>query len=160
MTKVLVVYYSETGHTAHAARYVAHRLGGVLERIVPLSRERRSKFSKVIDALMRRVGAVHKPAKKPADFPILVIATPVWAGALPPPVRGYLTEVSGTVGDVGFIVTGASAGSGGVMRALRHAVGHAPIAEVTITDADRRNGTEAAKLVSFTDALSVERAAA
>lgn len=153
MIDLLAVYYSETGHTARAARDVARRLGGDLERILPLWPARGSKLTKGVAALLGRETAVHGPWKDPARYDVVVIATPVWAGRLPPAVRGYLAKVDGRITQVAFIVTCTGPDSHGVLRALREGVGRPPVAEVTITDADRHSGMHEAQLASFADSL-------
>lgn len=160
MPNVLVVYFSETGHTARAAKDVARRLGGDLERILPVASRRKSKLAKMFAALLRREEAVHVPAKDPADYRTVVIATPVWAGRLPPPVRSYLAKTRGHIRDAGFIATSSSAGSAGTLKDLRAAVGRAARAEVTITDADRRSGADAAKLAAFAETFRTGAVAA
>lgn len=153
MSDVLVAYYSTTGHTAQAAKDIARRLHGDLERIIPRAPRRTSMFSMALAALLRRKDDVLPPAKDPADYRIVVIATPVWAGSLPPPVRGYLAQVRGRIKAAGFVATSSSANARGALKALRGALGREPIADVTISDVDRRSGQDAAKLATFADAL-------
>ncbi|RAI03819.1 hypothetical protein DLJ53_04930 [Acuticoccus sediminis] len=160
MRNLLVVYFSETGHTARAARDVALRLGGDLDRIVPLMPQKSSPLAKAFAALMGREELVHNPARNPSEYAVVVIASPVWAGRLPPPVRGYLGKVKGRLGAVAFLVTCGGGGTRAAFRCMRDAAGRPPIAQVTITDADRRSGMDAGKLATFADMLREERAAA
>lgn len=159
MANVLVVYFSETEHTARAAREVARRLGGEIDPIVPVVRRQRSALGKVFHALMGHADRVQNSARDPARYGLVIVATPVWAGRLPPPVRGYLARAGGRIRNVGFLVTCGGAGAQRVLRTLRTEVGRAPMAEVTITDADRRTGADLKKLAAFADMLRETRAA-
>ena len=160
MPDVLVAYYSETGHTAAAATRVARMLGGDVERIFPASGSARSMLAKALAALLGREEGVASPARDPGGYRLVIVATPVWAGRLPPPVRGYLAKVRGRIGAAGFMATSGGAGSARTLRAMREAIGHAPLAEVTISDADRRSGADSAKLAAFADVLRKHRQAA
>lgn len=159
MPDVLVAYYSETGHTAAAATRVARMLGGDVERIVPASSRARSMLAKALAALLGREEGVASP-RDPGAYRLVIVATPVWAGRLPPPVRGYLARVRGRIGSTGFIATSGGTASARTLRAMRDAVGHSPLAEVTISDADRRSGADSAKLAAFADVLRKRRQAA
>jgi flavodoxin len=89
--KILITYYSRTGNTEKAAKNIAEILGADLDRI--LDKKSRKGFLGIIgagkDALFRKSTFIETD-KDPAQYDIVIIGTPVWAGSAAPAVRTYL----------------------------------------------------------------------
>jgi len=91
--KILVVYYSRTGHTQKVATALAARLGAEIVRIEPEGRVNLA-FG-VLEALMSFTAGIRACRTDLADIDVLVVATPVWANKVPPYVNMYLSLVTG-----------------------------------------------------------------
>lgn len=94
--KTAVVYYSLTGNTEYAAGLIAKELGADLIRIAPKKEYPKKGLGKFFhggkDAAFEKT-----PSLLPYDFDAdeydtVVLATPVWASSITPPMRTFVTE--------------------------------------------------------------------
>ena len=98
----LIVYYSRTGHTAALAGRLGEALDAQVERLEPLPRRPRSRFapragwfSRVwarVETWTGRARAIRPVRFSPADYAVVLIGCPVWAGRVPPPVRQWICD--------------------------------------------------------------------
>jgi flavodoxin len=114
--RILVAFYSWRGHTGKVAKALATRLGADL---VQIEAEKESgMFGKATGAMLGRSAPI-RPAKTDlsgVDF--LVIASPVWAGKVPPYVNRYISLLSNTSGKPFSLV--AEMGKSGAEKAIAH----------------------------------------
>lgn len=94
--KVLVVYYSFEGNTRFIAETIAKELGADIQELKPIKDLKSKGFSKYVWG-GRQVVTKKKPElmpleKKPEDYDIIFIGTPVWAYTFAPALRTFLTE--------------------------------------------------------------------
>lgn len=92
--KCLVVYYSRTGITRTVARYLAEKLDADVEELID-TKNRKGPLGFVIagkDAALKKLVPIEPPKTKPAEYDLVVIASPVWANTMSSAVRMYLTE--------------------------------------------------------------------
>ena len=113
--KVLVVYYSQLGHTKAVAEEIAQRTGADIEEIVMVDPYDTS-FSATIERCMqdREAGVlpeIQPDAANVADYDVVFIGFPVWFGTYAPPVTKWLEGV-----DLGGkkVVPFCTFGSGGL----------------------------------------------
>jgi flavodoxin len=159
---VLVVFYSDTGHTRAAAERVAEALEGEVEAIAApgLGRGVVGFVTRVWTALRGR-GVEIEPAKHDPDaYDLVVVGAPVWANHVATPTRAYLERHAASLPAVGFLVTLTGDQPGGALADMTRIVGHDPVASTAINDADRRNGHDAAKLRDFVRTLKSAPASA
>lgn len=92
--KTLIVYYSLEGNTRWAAEQIAGRLGAETLRLTPKAAYPDKGFKKFLfggkSAVMKEM-----PELEPYDVDItqydrVVLATPVWAGTMAPPLRTFI----------------------------------------------------------------------
>ena len=105
--KILVAYYSLNGSTARVAHDIAARTGADIESIRD-PEHGVGFFGFLKDALdaIRGIPAKIGPlAKKPEDYALTIVGTPVWAGKMTPAIRAYLNQTHGRPGKVAFFVT-------------------------------------------------------
>jgi flavodoxin len=128
--KALVVYYSLTGNTARVARDIAKRTRADLESI--RDRDHGAGFfglvQNAIDALRNATTRIASLAHDPAEYGLIVIGTPVWAGRMTPAIRAYLERTRGRFGRVAFFTTSGNTSVERLLPALEaaaqvHAVG-------------------------------------
>jgi flavodoxin len=94
--KSLVVYYSHTGRTRAVAEMIAAAVSGELEEIVEIGVERRG-FMGFLRAgkggMRKEKSKIEPPKKRPPDFDLVFVGSPVWGWNLVPGVRSYLSAV-------------------------------------------------------------------
>lgn len=93
MPKRLIIYYSLTGTTQRLAEALAAKLDADLVRI-ECSRYRRGWFTYVrggYDSIKRRKPPVKLSQKLEADYDLLIVGAPVWAGYPAPPLRSLFS---------------------------------------------------------------------
>ena len=92
--KFLTVYISRTGNTERVARKVFKALGGDIELITEqMNRKGIIGWMRSGGQNSRREAAEIDPLQfNPSDYDLVVLASPVWAGAVSAPMRGYMTQ--------------------------------------------------------------------
>jgi len=92
--KFYTVYVSRTGHTERVARTVFEALSGDIELITePVNRKGIIGWMRSGGQNSRReVAEINITQYNPGDYDLVVMASPVWAGAVSAPMRGYMTQ--------------------------------------------------------------------
>ena len=92
--KTLIVYYSLEGNTQWAAEQIAGRLGADTLRLVPKAAYPDKGFKKFLfggkSAVMKEVPELEPYEADVSKYERIILATPVWAGTLAPPLRTFL----------------------------------------------------------------------
>jgi flavodoxin len=94
--KTLVVYYSKSGNTRRVAEEIAKALGGETEELVEIGVKRSGILGFLFagrDGMRGRPSKIEPAKKRPADYDLVVIGSPVWGWNLVPAVRSYLGAV-------------------------------------------------------------------
>lgn len=93
--KTLIIYYSLEGNTDFVAREMADEIGADLLRLKPqkdYNRKGAGKyFSGGSSVLFGKKPVLEKLLLDPADYGLLFIGTPVWAGSYSPPLRTFFS---------------------------------------------------------------------
>ena len=92
--KFLTVYVTRTGNTERVARKIYESLGGDIELITePVNRKGIIGWIRSGGQNSRREAAEINPTQyDPSDYDLVVLASPVWAGAVSAPMRGYMAQ--------------------------------------------------------------------
>ena len=120
MAKILVVWFSRSGTTTVVAQQLARALGADMERIEEVT-DRHGPLGFVLSALE----AVSKglpsirARKDPAQYDLVVLGTPVWAGCMASPVRSWLFLNRARLRRMAFFATMGGQGGDDVLRELR-----------------------------------------
>jgi hypothetical protein len=156
MARVLVVYFSRTGVTERLATRLAASLGAGLEPVRPAVSYAglRGYLKAIWHSLVRRAPFV-VCERNPADYSVVIIGSPVWAGRLSAPMRGYLTRFAGWIGPVvaAFWVSGSGQGYGGVRSEIEQLTGQGLLATASFSEREVRNGMADAKLEELAKAI-------
>lgn len=115
--RVLVVYYSRSGHTKELAQRLARMLRGTLMPITgPQSRTGPAGYVRsVIEVLAGSDVAISPPREDPRLFDLVLIGGPVWASRPASPVATFVRRYRQRLRRVAFFCT---AGGSGEERAL------------------------------------------
>lgn len=94
--KTLVVYYSLEGNTRWAAEQIAGKIGADTLRLVPKTAYPDKGFKKFLfggkSAVMKETPELEPYKVDIKQYERIVLATPVWAGTLAPPLRTFIRE--------------------------------------------------------------------
>jgi flavodoxin len=91
--KTLVVFYSRTGNTKRAAKDIAENIKSDVDEIID-KKSRKGIFGWLgggRDAFKKKLTDI-RYKKDPAEYDLVIIGTPVWAGTMAPAVRTYLIK--------------------------------------------------------------------
>jgi menaquinone-dependent protoporphyrinogen IX oxidase len=155
--KILIVYYSRTGTTKKAALAIKDRLNCDLEEIV--DKKDRAGLVGYLSAgrdAMRRILTEIEPVKySPADYGLVVIATPVWVGTMAAPIRSYLAAQKENIKQLAFISTQGSRQRQRVFDDMAAITDKKPLSEAFFTTKEIVKGNYEEKLEAFVKALSI-----
>lgn len=124
--KVLVVYYSRTGHTERIAKEIAERCQGDIERILDGGIDRHGLYGYLRSAWESSCGAtplIQRAIRDPAEYDLVVIGTPIWNWRLAAPVRTYVRRHAGQFRHVAFFCTEGGSGDARAFDELQRAGG-------------------------------------
>lgn len=154
--KVLVTYYSRSGTTRKLAEAIAAGLGCDIEAIED-TRNRKGLLgylSAGFDASTGRLTRLKPLQKSPADYDLVAVGTPVWAGTVSAPVRTYLTQNAARLPKVAFFLTGGDAKQEKAPAQMAQSAGKQPQATLAVTSAQVDKGEYAGEVKRFVEALT------
>ena len=114
--RTIVAYYTWQGHTGKVAKALATRLGADLVQIEP--EKETGMFMKAMNAVLGRSAPIRPCKTDLSGVDFLVLASPVWAGKVPPYVNRYIALLSNTSGKPFSLV--AEMGGRGAEKAIAH----------------------------------------
>jgi len=92
--KSLVVYYTRTGNARFVAETIAAEVGADIEEAVDL--KKRSGILGYLsggrDARQGKETEIAPTKKSPADYDLIIVGTPIWAGKPTPAITTYLKK--------------------------------------------------------------------
>jgi hypothetical protein len=138
MSRILVVYYSRTGHTRQVASEIAAALGADLEEIVdPTPRSGLFGYLRCgREAYFRRLAPIVKGLHDPAHYDIVVIGTPIWNASLSSPVRSYVRRHRTALRHVAFFLTCGGFAIERVFLQMAEECGRSPAARLAVRERD------------------------
>jgi hypothetical protein len=130
----LVAFYSLSGHTRALAETLSDAGAGELEEVT----EPRARVGFVgelralVDSVLRRAPRISRTRHDPADFDVLVLGGPVWAGRIAAPVRTYARTHGRRARRVAFFCTYDSDGAAAAIQELADLCGRRPEAVLAV----------------------------
>jgi len=166
MNPCLIVYYSRSGTTAKVARALAQACGADLEEIHDV-RPRggvAGYLRSAWQALRKAPAPIAAPQHRPADYPFIVLGTPVWAGKMSAPMRSYILQQREHFRRVGLFCTMGGSGGQDVLTAMAELCNKLPVASMSLQHGDVLAERHAQAMADFSNELATfqhgERAAA
>jgi flavodoxin len=108
--KILVVYFSKTGHTERVARDIAAATGADIERIQ--DKKDRSGciglFAAARDGRKENSTEIEPARNDPSKYDLVIIGSPVWAWNMTPATRTYVEQNRSKLKEVAFFITAGS----------------------------------------------------
>ncbi len=161
MQRILVVYYSRTGHTQQVAEAIAstfdadlEAIGDVKSRLGLLGSPRSA-----VEGLLGRLTGIRKVEKDLEQYDLVVLGTPIWSGNMSSPMRTYLTQQHGKFRQVAFFCTEGGIGGKRAFRQMAKIVGRDPIATMIITQRELRSEAYDGKVAQFVAQIEGHQAA-
>ncbi len=153
--RVLVVYFSRTGHTRTLAEALRTTLGAEVE---PLQDhvDRTGLFGYLrsgTEALLGSSTHIDLPAADPSAYDLVLVGGPVWAGSVCPAVRTYLWLQRDRLPATGLFVTYGGAWSERALGQMRELLGKKPLATLAVREADVLGRKHEAAVTAFVEAL-------
>jgi len=156
--KSLVVYYSRTGTTKTAGEAIAKELGADCEEIIDLKKRTGLRPIRWLiagkDARRRNLTNI-RTQKKPENYSMIIIGTPIWGGKMTPAVRTYLTNHNLDGKKVGFFCTAGGSNIGKALEEMKELVHKSVvIGNLSICASEIKSGSYREKVKSFVENLS------
>jgi flavodoxin len=155
--KVLIVYYSRTGHTRDVAAAIAKSIGAEVERITD-HRDRDGWLGYIkctIDQKLNLCPPLKPMRTDPTKYDIVVVGTPIWGRTCCAPIRTFLKHVEGRLRKVAFFCAMQEEGEAKTFMDMQgHCVAE-PFATFSITEGEiergRRGDGLAASVANFAE---------
>ncbi|HLS56689.1 MAG TPA: flavodoxin [Zeimonas sp.] len=152
---ILLAYYSRTGYTRKVAMEIAEACGCDVEEIRDrVGRSGPIGYARSVFEAASRFDTLLQPGERdPADYPLVIVGTPVWFWNLSSPVRTWVRRHRPRLRDVAFFCT---CGSSGGTRALAEfeALCGSTVASLALTDREVDAGQIASKVATFVEGLA------
>jgi hypothetical protein len=152
--KVLVAYYSRTGHTKRLASAIASELGADLERIHdPTDREGVVGYLRSgLESYAGLLVPLEAPRLDPSNYELVIVGTPVWAMSVSPPVRTYLWRERERLPQVAFVATLGGMGAERAFGQMGTLARRAPVATLAVRERVIARGVPREEIARFIDA--------
>lgn len=160
-SKTLVICYSRTGTTRKLAEALAAALGADLEDIKDLKGRQGpiGWIRSIVEAIRQRPAPIAAANADPSAYQMVMIATPVWAGAVSSPVRSYLLLHAHHLRAVGFFCTLGGSGAEGAFAQMEQLTGHPPQFCLAVKAKDVSSGNYRARVTALVAGLKNRGAA-
>jgi len=92
--KLLIVYFTRSGNTERVVKKIHESVGGDVELITEsMNRKGIIGWLKTGSSNSKReVGPIGETQYEPVDYDLVILASPIWAGTVSSPMRGYITK--------------------------------------------------------------------
>jgi hypothetical protein len=151
--KIRIAYFSQNGHTRKIATVLAILTNADIVAIEPEREPGAGIFLEGMKALLSWTAAIKPCETDCTGIDVLVVATPVWSGRIPPYVHSYLLSLSGCSKKPFHVVTCMrNRGAAGAVAAVRSRLekkGMKYISSAAITERGIGQGTCSSVLEKF-----------
>lgn len=144
-SRILVVYYSRSGHTQQLAQRIAEAVGADVDAIAehtdrsgPLGYVR-----SLYEALRERTPDITSSAHDPAAYSLVIVGTPIWAASPSSPVRSYLQRSHDALRSVAFFCTCGGSGGERAFAQMSRVCGQQPTTTLIVRASELGRATPA-----------------
>jgi flavodoxin len=136
MRQILIVYYSRTGVTRNVAERISRRTGAEAIAI----RDVRSRdgvlgyVRSAMEAMHGTLPGIQLPPLHLADYDLVILMAPVWAGHVASPMRRFVHDHARELRHVAFCCTMGGSGAEGALADVRKLLGFELEATCALTD--------------------------
>lgn len=131
----LVVYYSRTDVTKKLAEAIQSKLNCDIEEIVSkVNYQGKIGFARGgKDAVSEKIVDLENLKFDPADYDLVYLGVPVWAGKAANPMISYIKQNEGKFNNVKFFATAGGSGFEGTFKQMEERIGKAPLKTLSLT---------------------------
>lgn len=152
---VVVAYYSRTGNTRQVAQKIKETIGCDIDEII--DKENRKGIIGFLksgyQALKGIPAKIEESSKEVAQYDVVVIGTPVWAGRISCAVRKYITKNKDKFKNVAYFSTQMGAGEDRVFEDMEGLCGRKPLYKLRLTNKQIKSGEYVEKIKKLCDML-------
>lgn len=152
MARILVVYFSRTGHTRKVAGEIASMLGADIEEIRLTSAHPPGFFDYMRSAwgaLSGSSAAIMALSRNPDDYDLVILGTPVWASNMSTPMRAFIESHRHRFRRVAFFCTLGGSGAVRTLDRMAKLAGKPPVATLAITEGELKGAGWKARIEAF-----------
>lgn len=156
MQKIIVIYYSRTGHTRAVAEAIAVTCKAELEEICDVKNRNSffGYFRSVREALKEQLTNIEPVDKILEEYDLAILGTPVWAGKVSSPMRTYISQHQGRFKRVAVFCTEGGSGGEKVIQQVTKLCESESVASLIITDRDFKHNIFQNKVDEFAKLLT------
>lgn len=147
-SKILVAYFSQTGHTRTVADQIHDQTGGDLFEIVP-EKPYPSDYDTLVNQAQKEKNENYKPPLKTkvenmASYDVVIVGSPIWWGAIASPVRTFLSEYDFSGKTIIPFTTHEGSGLGSSVEDIKKLCPKATVVEdgLAVRDSDVNNAKD------------------
>jgi len=152
--KTLVVFYSRTGNTKKMGELIAKKLHANIDEIID-HKNRKGILGFIFggrDALKEYLTDISF-SKNPANYDLVIIGTPVWAGFSTPAFRTYLTENKNKIKKAAVFITSGGDTVDKTVTVFEKITGKNCLASIGWTNAEINQNNISSKLDNFVNSF-------
>lgn len=155
MAKILIVYYSRTGHVRRIAQELAARCGADIEEIRdPTKRAGVFGFMRcAIEAIREKLAPIAPTTTNVKGFDLVVLGTPVWASHVSSPMRSFVQAHAAELKRIALFCTQGGNGGPKVLAEIAALCGKDAVATLVLNEADIDKTRYAVQLDGFAAAI-------
>ena len=156
MANILVLYYSLTGNTEKVAGSLASRLQADLEPLRDVKKRSGllSHLGMAMEVMFKTPAKIMPLSRSLADYDLVILGAPVWAGDMASPMRTLLKTQGGTIKKLAVFCTEQGAGGEGALKKMAALCGKPSIAELIVLEKEIKAGGWEGKADAFVGAVS------
>lgn len=142
--KSLIVYYSNSGFTKQLAKELSRNIHCDIEEIkTSISYSGFFGYQRAFfHSLMNREPLIKRFKHNPADYNLVIVGGPIWAGSTAAPVRSFLVSNKDIIKNIAFFSTqGGPYGKKQLFEQMEKLCGIKPMACLSVTDKALTDGT-------------------
>ncbi|MFA5163428.1 MAG: flavodoxin [Patescibacteria group bacterium] len=149
--KILIAFYSRTGLTKKLSLSLAEKIGADLEEIIDHN-PRSGVLGYIVsgrEAISKKLAQIEAPRLNPADYDLVIIGTPLWAGTMSSPIRAYLDRFKSSFKALACFTTQQGVGQEKIFKILADFIGLKPLAVMSVLSKEVVRGDYQEKINEF-----------
>ncbi len=153
--KILIVFYSRTGKTRKIGQVLEETLKCDTEEIFD-TKNRMGIFGWLYagrDAFRKKLTTIQDAKYNPANYDLIIVGSPVWAGLPAPAIRAYLTQNVNNLKKIALFCTSGGSDVDKVFNELERVCTQKSIAQLHITSEEVDKNLFGVKIKHFIDTL-------
>ena len=155
--KVLIAYYSRTGNNEKLVKELQMKLGCDVEEIIDTVNRKGlwGWLKSGRQASGKKMTRIEPLKKDPSSYDLVIIACPLWANLMPPPIRTYLFDNKDKFKRVALMsVSGSGKGNNKTIPDFETATGKKISTILMLSQREKQRNSYEKKLQEFTESIS------